>query len=218
MRTLTHFRTDFLDKLVNLDVEGAMAVIEAAIDSGAKPGDILLNVVNAGMKEVGIKQADKEITLSEIYVIARIADAAIERLLKLFPEKPATEGRVVIGTALGDYHGLGRKIVASFLRAENFEVIDLGMSVKPSTFVDTAVEKKAQAICVSALLLHTAQGIKDINALLVERDLKDKIKLIVGGAALNFDRRLYRELGADATARNASDAVRVVRLAIGAKG
>jgi trimethylamine corrinoid protein len=211
MQDLTPYRQQFFDKLVNQDIAGGATVIESAIASGAPPETILLEVVSSAMDEIGRMQANQEITLSEIYVIAKIAEKAINRLLGAMPKSPPSAGTVAIGTVAGDYHGLGRKIVGSFLRAAGFRVHDLGVSVPSKDFVNTAVAMDASVICASALLLHTAEKVREIRTLLHERGLEDKIKLVAGGAAFNFDRELYRALGADATALNASDAVTVVR-------
>ncbi len=210
MHDLSTFRQRFFDRLVSQDVAGGARVIEEALRASIPPEQILLKVVNSSMDEIGRMQENREITLSEIYTVARIGDQAINRLTELMPVTPEPIGVVVIGTAWGDYHGLGRKIVSSFLRAAGLIVHDLGMSVPSARFVDAAVERGASVICVSALLLHTAARIREVRAILRQRGLEHRIRLVAGGAALNFDRRLFRELGADATAPNGAEAALVV--------
>ena len=127
------------------------------------------------------------------------------------PFPPQAEHALVIGTVAGDYHGLGRKIVAIFLRVAGFQVYDLGMSVSSAVMVDEALKVGAGVICASGLLLHTVEKVSEVRTILQARGLEDRIKLVVGGAPFNFDPQLYRSLGADAYAVNAVDAVRVVR-------
>ncbi|MGB8644314.1 MAG: cobalamin-dependent protein [Anaerolineae bacterium] len=211
MHELTSYRRQFFDSLFNQDLAGGASLVESAIASGAPPERILLEVVSPAMDEIGKMQANQEITLSEIYVISKIAERAINRLLELMPASPLSIGTVAIGTVAGDYHGLGSKIVSSFLRAAGLSVHDLGLSVSGQDFVDGALAIGASVICASALLLHTAEHIREIRSILHERGLEDRIKLVVGGAPFNFDCELYRTLGADATAVNASAAAAVVR-------
>jgi len=217
MQDLIPYREQFLDRLLVQDLQGGIAVIDAAIQAGFPPKTILLKVVSPAMDHIGTMQANREITLSEVFVVARISDAAIDRLVRVLDSRSgqtledATAQAVIVGSAEGDYHSLGRKIVCSFLRMGRFRVIDLGASVSAQRFVDATMAEQAPVICVSALLLHTAERVKEIRALLHERSLEDQIKLVVGGAVFNIDRELYRLVGADATAVNAPGAVTVVR-------
>lgn len=212
---MLNHKMQFFERLLENDMPGSLAVIEHAIAEGSPPGHILQTVVGAAMERVGKMQAFKVLTLSEVYMTAMISDAAIERLLKEMPVPPEPIGCIVIGSAEGDYHSLGRKIVSSFLRAASFQIIDLGVSVSATTFVDRAVQENARIIAVSALLLHTAERIIEIRKLLDERQLQ-QIKLIVGGAAFNFDSELVKRVGADAMAPNAMGAVTTVQSLLGA--
>jgi 5-methyltetrahydrofolate--homocysteine methyltransferase len=211
MESLDSARDQFLDQLLHLDIQGGMAVIKTAVDAGFPAKSILLKVVSAAMETIGQMQANQVVTLAEVYIMSRIGDMAIERLMPMITDRPASAGTVILGSAFGDHHSLGRKIVGSFLRTASFRVIDLGRSVNSQLFIDTALAEQSHVICVSALLLHTAENIKEIRALLQTRGLEDQIKLIVGGAVFNFDDQLYKVVGADATARNAPGAVAAVR-------
>lgn len=215
MISLEPYSQQFLRGLVDLDRPGAQAVVEAALAAGADPARVLLEVVAPAMDEVGRQQANRDITLSQVYVIAKIVEAAVSRLSALVPAGHPSGRPLVLGTAEGDYHGLGRKIVATFLRAAGFDVRDLGMSVSAEGFVDAAVAAGARVICVSALLLHTAENIKQVRALLRARGLEGQIKLVVGGAAFSLDPELYREVEADAMGHNALDAVAIARQWLG---
>ena len=209
---MVDFQKQFFDRVVAKDMTGSMAVIEVALnDDALSPAQILLSVVSGAMDQVGRMQLNEVVTLSEVFMMAAIGDAAIDRLGKELPELPFQAGTVVLGSAEGDYHSLGRKIVGSFLRVAGFKVIDLGASVSAAKFVESAVSENAGVIGVSALLLHTAEKIKEIRDLLDERHLNNRIKLMVGGAAFNFDRHMVRRVGADGMALNAMGAVAAVR-------
>ncbi|MCP4427583.1 MAG: hypothetical protein GY803_24115 [Chloroflexi bacterium] len=204
------YRKQFFDTLANMDASGAKGVIEDAINASIPPGTIMLEVFCSVMDRFGKMQANQEITLSEIYAIAKIGQATIDQLTSLLPASTHISGTVIIGTIAGDFHGMGAKIVAIFLRMAGFEVHELGINIPSVAFVDAAVEKNASIICASTLLLHTMDRIKSIHDILDERKLTNSIKFIVGGAPFNFDPELYKTVKADATAVNASDAIEAV--------
>ncbi len=222
MKELQPYQQQFFDALRTQNINESLDIIETAVGAGFPPKLILLHIVIPAIERVGVMQANNEITLSEVFVVARITDMAVERLSRLMnfklihalDERPSP-GTVILGSAEGDYHSLGRKIVATFLKVAGFKVIDLGMTVPAYKFVDAAIENNSRIICVSALLLHTAERIKDIRDLLHERGLQDQIKIIAGGAVFTIDHELYKTVGADATANNAYSAVTVVQIPAG---
>ncbi|MBI5961459.1 MAG: cobalamin B12-binding domain-containing protein [Chloroflexi bacterium] len=222
MQELIPFQEQFFEALTRQDVQGGLTVVQAAVDAGFPAKAVLLHVTIPALDRIGLMQANNEIALSQVFVVARIVDMAIERLNRLMSfrvittldERPSL-GTVILGSAPGDYHSLGRKIVGTFLKLGGFKAIDLGINVPAARFVDTAVREEAKVICVSALLLHTAEEIKEIRALLRERSLEAQIKLVVGGAVFNADPELYRAVGADATAVNAHSAVTVLKQLVG---
>ncbi len=208
---LTEHREGFLRAVLSLNRAEADRAIEVALATGIDPTQVLIEIINGAMDVVGQKQANRELVLSRIYLISKIVDAAINRVLSVLPKAPRTVGTVVIGTPQGDHHGLGRKIVGSFLRAAGIQVIDLGISVPGRDFVSTAIGMQAEVIAMSALLLHTIEEVTRVREILDQRGLQRRIKLVVGGAPFTFDAELYRQVGADATGKNATDAVRVIR-------
>ncbi len=205
------YRTQFLDALLALDQPRAQRAIQDALAEHLPAQELIDRVVNTALEDVRAKQTNLDITLSRMYIMARIVEDALNRLLLAVPRPPEPLGTVVIGTARGDYHGLGRRLVATFLRVAGFKVVDLGISIENAQFVNMAVSVKARAILVSALLIHTAEELIGIREILRARDLDDEIKFIVGGAPFNFDPEFWQQVGADAMARNATDAVAVVR-------
>jgi methanogenic corrinoid protein MtbC1 len=119
----------------------------------------------------------------------------------------------VIGTAMGDMHSLGKSIVSGCLKAQMFEVIDLGSSVPPERFVDEAVAHNAQVIGVSSMMVHTAlgeDGCLGVRRILKERGLEDRIKLVVGGTPYSFDPELCQMVKADAWAQDGISAGKII--------
>jgi dimethylamine corrinoid protein len=118
------------------------------------------------------------------------------------------KAKIVIGSLKGNVQGLGKDIVAAALKSAGFEVVDLGVDVPPSAFVDTAVRKKADVIAVSISTQKTIPFLKEIIEALRRRNLRDKLKIVIGGNAVSEKTR--EEYGIDAYAKDASDCVKKV--------
>jgi trimethylamine corrinoid protein len=118
-------------------------------------------------------------------------------------------GKVVIGTVEGDIHDIGKNLVASMLQAGGFEVFDLGADVKLEKFIETAEAVGAGMICLSALLTTTMAGQRRFIALLRDKGLRDKYRVLVGGAPASA--KWAEEIGADGYAENAVAAVKLAK-------
>jgi 5-methyltetrahydrofolate--homocysteine methyltransferase len=112
--------------------------------------------------------------------------------------------RIVIGTAEGDIHDIGKNLVGMMLEGAGFEVVDLGVGIKPEQFIEKAVEEKADIVGISALLTTTMMCMADLVKLRNEKGLSS-LKVIIGGAPLSQD--FCNEIGADAYGVDAMDAV-----------
>jgi 5-methyltetrahydrofolate--homocysteine methyltransferase len=120
--------------------------------------------------------------------------------------------RIILGTAQGDIHDIGKNLVGMMLEGAGFEVVDLGVDIKPEQFVEKAVEEKADIIGVSALLTTTMMSMAEIVALKNEKGFSS-LKVIIGGAPLSND--FCKEIGADAYGVDAMDAVVKVKELMG---
>jgi trimethylamine corrinoid protein len=160
-----------------------------------------------GIKEVGAMWERGEYFLPELLMGAEAMKSAMDVLTPhILSGKSGSLGKkVVIGTVEGDIHDIGKNLVASMLIANGFEVIDLGADVPLEKFVITAEEVRADFICMSALLTTTMIGQKKVIEMLVEKGIRNKYKVLVGGAPVNED--WARRIGADGTASNAAQAV-----------
>ena len=161
------------------------------------------------MNEVGEKFSRLEIFLPEVMMAAEAFESAIkvvEPKITGEQKKALTMGKVVIATIQGDIHDLGKNIVAMMLKAAGFEVYDLGRDVPPDVILKKAVEVDADIIAVSALMSTSLPYVKDLVRLLVERGLRSKFIVMVGGGAVT--REWAREIGADGYGENFEEAVK----------
>ncbi len=206
--------TDYYNALFDTDRNRALTIINRALEAGIAPEKIIFEVVVPTMElMIGGMTTNKLITLSQHFLASQIAEEVTDMLIPRFATAPEIQGHVVIGASHGDFHGLGKKIVAGCLRAKMFKVTDLGINVAPERFVDTAMTLDAEVIGISSMMVHTAigaHGPKRVRAILQERGLEQRIKLIVGGAPYRFNENLYREVGADAWADSAAEAPAVI--------
>lgn len=196
------------------DKEAAFAVVRAALAEGLSAEDVVFKVVIPAVEEMMSNiTKDPDANLAQHFMTAQIAAEVTEQMLQKFEHPPEIIGRVVMGTAHGDLHSLGKRIVMGCLKALMVDVVDLGVNVPAERFVDAAVAENAQVIAISAMMVHTAtgeQGAAAVRRLLHERGLEGRIKLVVGGAPYRFDNGLYQSVGADAWAADGVNAGRVI--------
>jgi methanogenic corrinoid protein MtbC1 len=150
--------------------------------------------------------SDETFTLAQMYVAAKVTEDVMTKVEHLFmrpDEGKPPKGPVVIGNSEDDFHALGRRLVGTFLRAEGWDVHDLGNDVPAARFVDEAQESGARVIGVSAMMLTTALHIKKVREEIDRRGLTGLIQLAVGGAVFNVCPGLADEVGADGTVTNA---------------
>ncbi len=206
----------YFESLVAADRNGARQVVDEALKNQISPTDILHKILTPAMDDIGRLQSKEEISLAQIYLASKTTEEILEKLISLMPSKPQGIGKILLGSAFGDYHSMGRKLVGAFLRFYGFDVIDLGMSVPNEKFVEYALKENVNIIFVSALLLHTAEHLRGLKQMLTERKLHH-VKLVAGGAPFNFDKDLYKRLGCDATAPHGIAAVNVAKELLGKK-
>jgi 5-methyltetrahydrofolate--homocysteine methyltransferase len=191
-------------------------LVQAAMEQSLPATRILDDGLIAGMNVVGEKFRAHEIFLPDVLLAAKAMYAGMEVLKPLLiREKVASRGKVVIGSVQGDLHDIGKNLVGILLRGAGFEVVDLGNDVPPDRFVNTAVQESASVIGLSALLTTTMPVMRRVVALIEERGLAGKVKVIVGGAPVS--EQFAREIGADAygyDAANAVDRVKSLLMAI----
>ena len=174
----------------------------AAIEQGLKPG---MDVVGEGF-------AKGELFIPDLMMSSKAmqeAIAVLEPELLKRKQELKTLGKVVIGTVQGDIHEIGKTLVATMLSANGFQVHDLGVDVSPQRFVDAVREVDADVVGLSALLTTTMLNQEAVILTLKEAGLRDQVKVIIGGVPASPE--WAEEIGADAYAENATEAVEVVK-------
>ena len=198
------------DALLNGDAKTVVAITKEALAQGVQP-DVLLNKhMIPTLDEAGRKFEANELFVPELLLIGRAmkqALAIIRPLLAATGAKPA--GRVAIGTVKGDLHDIGKNLVASMLEGGGFEVVDLGVDVSPDKFVSAIKDQGVNLVALSALLTTTMPAMKAIIDNLKQAGVRDKVKVIIGGAPVTQE--YADQIGADGYSDNANGAVTVAR-------
>jgi 5-methyltetrahydrofolate--homocysteine methyltransferase len=198
------------------DPDGVKSTVKKLLKTGTDPLHIVEEALTRGIRIVGEKYGSGEIFLTELLMAA---EAMKEGMNLIYPElqKQRRElrniGSVVIGTVAGDIHDLGKNIVAALFSAHGFEVTDLGVDVPDQLFVEKVRELKPNILGLSALMTSTIPKQRDIINLLKKEGLRESVKVMVGGAAVNEE--FAKEIGADGYAENANDAVARAKILIG---
>jgi trimethylamine corrinoid protein len=199
------------DAIVELDSEKAMELARKAIDEKLNLLDAIEKGFGEGIRKAGDMFNEGDFFLPELMMSAQIMQDAIAMLnphLKKNSQSIETKGVVVIATIQGDIHSIGKTLVGIMLKANGYEVIDLGADVPYDVIINTAVEKHADIIGISALLTTTMTGQKQVIENLKEKGLRNNFKVIIGGAPVTA--RWMEECGADGYAENAIDSVALV--------
>jgi len=184
----------------------AQELAKRAIAEGLDPLEVINKGFRAGITEVGDLFGRGELFLPELILSADAMKGATDILTSALPEGAKKRGKVVIGTAQGDIHDIGKSMVVSFLQANGFEVYDLGRDVEMQKFIDKAKEVDADIIGVSALLTTTMSMQKTLIQELKKVGLREKFKVMVGGAPAT--QRWADRIGADAYGVDAADAAK----------
>jgi len=203
--------TQLAQALADLDEELVSSLVKQKIAAGADPLDIIKEC-NQGMGKVGKLFEANEYYLSELIMSGEILKGVmseLEPLLVNVPKDSSSAGVVVIGTVKDDIHDIGKNIVANLLKGTGFEVIDLGVDVPAETFVNTIKETGAKVLGLSALLNFTFPAMKEVVEQLAAAELRNKVKVIIGGAPCNEEVRLFT--GADYLAKDAASGVSICK-------
>ena len=197
------------EKLQRGKAKDVAALVEQALAEGIEPETVLNDSL-----VVGDKFRQNEVFVPEVLVAARAMNAGLKIL------KPALAGAgvepmgtAVICTVKGDMHDIGKNLVKMMIEGQGIACIDLGVDVDPGVIVDTVRDNDVQLVCLSALLTTTMHGQKQVIDALIEAGLRDKVRVMVGGAPITQE--FANEIGADCytldAASAAREAVRLIR-------
>lgn len=198
------------DAIVNLDIDGVKKACKEAIEAGISAYKAITDGMAKGMEIVGEKYEKGEYFLAELMMAGEVMKEGVKILEPYLKRGEAKKiGKVVIGTVRGDLHDIGKNIVINLLEAAGFEVIDLGVDVPPERFVEAVKQNNPDIVGMSALLTTTMMEMKKVIDALKEAGLRDKVKIIIGGAPITPE--FAEEIGADAASGDAVEAVSICK-------
>jgi len=204
---------ELMDIIVNLNFDEIANRVKVELDRGATPQEIL-EALRDGMNEVGKLYEEKQYFLSELVQAGELMKDALKILgPKLESKKKLTKEKIIVATVSGDNHDIGKNILKMMLLSAGFEVIDLGVDVSEKKILQAVKKSGAKVVALSSLLIMTVQEISVVDKALKDAGLREKVKLIVGGAPLNIE--VAKKLGADDYAADAIDGVRHIKILAG---
>jgi 5-methyltetrahydrofolate--homocysteine methyltransferase len=184
--------------------------VQRALDTGIPPRDILDKSLIAGMNVIGGKFKRGEVFVPEVLVAARAmshASATLKPALQRAGIEPV--GKAIICTVKGDLHDIGKNLVKMMIEGNGIEVMDLGVDCGEEKVVEAVKNSNAKVVCLSALLTTTMLAQKDVIKAIKSAGLRDRVKIMVGGAPVT--QSFADEIGADAYTPDAASAAEVCR-------
>lgn len=191
--------------VINGEREKVQAITKSLVDEGKDPLEIINQGLIAGMSVVGARFKNEEIFVPEVLMSAETMQLGMEVVKPLIADESIpTVGKVLLGTVEGDLHDIGKNLVGMMLESVGFRVIDIGVDVSPDKFANAIKEENPDILAMSALLTTTMLHMKDTIDFLKEQGLRDKVKVIIGGAPISQE--FADEIGADGFAPDAASA------------
>jgi len=188
---------------------GVVELTQQALEKNISPQVIITDGLTAGMQVVGEKFSTKEYFIPDMLASAEAVGAAMDIMKPVLESANVeTKGKFAIATVRGDIHDIGKNIVAILLKGAGYEVHDLGVDVAEEKVVKFVREEKPGYLGLSALLTTTMTEMGVVIKALEESKLRNRIKVLIGGAAVSDE--FAQEIGADAYCIDAFDAVRVL--------
>ena len=197
--------------VLEFDIDNAKAAAQEAIAEGVDPIECA-EALTEGIREIGDKFGTGELFLPDLVCASEVVKNALPPIkaeIEKQGKKTASLGKVIIGTVFGDIHSIGKSMVATLLFASGFEVIDLGINVKSADFLNAVKEHKPDILAMSALLTTTMMEQKNVIEGLKKENVRDKVKVIVGGSPINQE--FSDSIGADGYGATAPEGVKVAK-------
>ncbi|MFW5790011.1 MAG: corrinoid protein [Bacillota bacterium] len=193
------------ESVIKGEEEKVKELVQAAIDEGVEPSEIINQGLISGMNVVGKRFKEGDMFVPEVLLSARSMKGGMELVKPLLVEGDMEEaGKVLLGTVEGDLHDIGKNLVGMMMESGGLEVINLGTDVTAEEFAEAVREHKPDVLGMSALLTTTMLEMKNTIEVLIEEGLRDSVKVIVGGAPVT--REFADEIGADGWAPDAASA------------
>ncbi|CAA7600614.1 Methyltransferase cognate corrinoid protein [Acididesulfobacillus acetoxydans] len=202
---MSNYFEDLAHSVIAGQQDRVKQLTQQALDAGTDPVEIINQGLISGMNVVGARFKVGQMFVPEVLMSARAMNGGMELVKPLLvgQELPSA-GKVVLGTVKGDLHDIGKNLVGMMLESAGFTVVNLGVDAGPQKFLQAIKEHKPGVIGMSALLTTTMLSMKDTIEVLKEEGLRNKVKVIVGGAPISQD--FADEIGADGFAPDAASA------------
>ena len=215
MENKEEFLKELSECVVKMEDDKVISVAEAYVNSGYPAIDGILNGLVDGMNRAADLYENEEYFIPELLICS---DAMYNGLDILRPHLDKSDSqqkcKVVIGVGEGDTHDIGKNLVKIMLEAAGYELIDLGRDVPAISFIDAVKANGASMIALSTLMSTSTSNMKRVVELLGEENLRDKVKVIIGGGPISPE--FAKKIGADGYAENAVEAVKLVNQLMGA--
>ena len=204
--------SEITEAIKELEEEKLLQLVKEKLDAGEDPIKIL-EACRMGMTEIG-KGSGDTVFLTDLIMAGEIFNEAMELLMpKLGGSSTKSLGKVIIGTVEGDIHNIGKDIAINFLKAEGFNVIDLGVNVQAQKFIDAIKEHNPPVVGLSGLLTLSIEPMKKSIEAISTANLRDGLKVIIGGE--RTDEEVCKYVGADAWVNDVIEGVKIIKNWVG---
>jgi 5-methyltetrahydrofolate--homocysteine methyltransferase len=210
MKNMSENNSEIITAVLEGDEAKVKLQVMEAVNRGERANDIMSDGLIAAMDIVGKKMESEEMFIPEVLMSAQAMEAGVSILKsRLTGEAGRSRGVVVLGSVFGDMHDIGKNLVKMMLEGAGYDVIDLGVNVRPEQFISAVRDKNATLVGMSSLLTTTMPVMKEVIDALEENGLRNQVKVIIGGAPV--DDAYAEEIGADACGTDAGAAVRIAK-------
>ncbi len=206
---------ELAQSVIDGSVDQIKSQVQSLISVGTNPLEIINQGLIAGMNVVGSRFKAGDMFVPEVLMSARAMGSGMELVKPLIADKDIpSQGKVILGTVKGDLHDIGKNLVSMMMESGGLEVINLGIDVAPEKFLEAVKEHKPDIVAMSALLTTTMPGMKETINLLEVEGLRNKVKVIIGGAPVS--KEFAASIGADGYAPDAASATDLCKELVGA--
>ena len=205
---------DLAQSVISGSVDQVKSQVQGFISAGNDPLEIINQGLIAGMNVVGARFKVGDMYVPEVLMSAHSMSAGLELVKPLIADKDIqSNGKVLLGTVKGDLHDIGKNLVGMMMESGGLDVINLGIDIAPEKFVEAIKEHNPDILAMSALLTTTMPGMKDTIEMLEEEGLREKVKVIIGGAPVS--KEFADNIGADGYAPDAASATDLCKALLG---
>lgn len=198
------------EALAELDEPKVLQLVDQILSESPESASQAITAIKSGMDKVGERFQSGEYFLAEMIFAAEVVKGVMPGLrdaLKAGTQK--TIGKILLGTVKGDIHDIGKNLVAVIMTAAGFEVVDLGIDVRPNSFVAAIKEHQPNIVGLSGLLTLSIDPMKETVDAINEAGLHDQVKVIIGGNPIT--QQIHEMVGADAWTNNAAEGVAICK-------